>query len=205
MHATRAGTLIETVEELAWVALDAHTIINHLQDSCLRIGILGYTHLNLTTIVGVLEGVREQIVDHLIDGLTIEPHTEFIERRRIAEVDMTLVGSIFVRLEQVAHILYHIGFLALQLHLLAVHLTDIKYLVHQILHALGVMLDGLQLVGYLWVEVALQQFVQRTHDERQRRADIVGGVDEELHLILVQLLATTTNIAPNQGACTIRW
>ena len=113
---------------------------------------------------------------------------------------MTLVGGIFVRLKQIAHILYHIGFLALQLHLLAVHLTNIKYLVHQILHTLGVMLNGFQLVGYLWIEIALQQFVQRTHDERQRRADIVRGVDEELHLILVQLLATTTNITQNQGA-----
>ena len=57
MHATRAGTLIETVEELAWIALDAHTIINHLQDSALVLSILRYTHLNLTAIVGVLKGV----------------------------------------------------------------------------------------------------------------------------------------------------
>ena len=51
------------------------------------------------------------------------------------------------------------------------------------------MLDGLQLILRFLIKVTAQQLVQRTHNQRQRRTDIVSGIDQELHLFLIKLLS----------------
>ena len=84
------------------------------------------------------------------------------------EVNIPLLGRIVIRLQDITHILHHIRLLTLQLHLLLVNLTDVQDLIHQVLDALGIMLDGLQLILCLLVKVAAQQLVQWTHDQGKR-------------------------------------
>ena len=121
-----------------------------------------------------------------------------VNGRQVTEFHTSLTSHIFIRLQDITHILHHIRLLTLQFHLLLVDLPDVKDLVHQVLHPLGIVLDGFQLRLHVTVEITLQQLIERTHDERQRRADIMGGVDKELHLLLVELLLTLMKIEPNQ-------
>ena len=93
------------------------------------------------------------------------------------EIDIPLLSRIVIRLQDIADILYHIGFLTLQLHLPFVYLTDIENLIHQVLHTLRIMLDGLQLILRLLIKVTAQQLMQRTHNQRQRRTDIMSRID----------------------------
>ena len=91
------------------------------------------------------------------------------------------------------------------LHLLLVDLADVENLVHEILDTTGIVLNGLQFFLHVFAQVLPQQLVQRTHDERQRRADVVGSVDEEFHLVLVQLLTALAEVEPHNetddGCC----
>ena len=109
--------------------------------------------------------------------------------RQIMELHTPLTGHILIRLQDIADILHHIRLLTLQFHLLLVNLTDVEDLVHQILYPLGVVPDGLQFCFHIRIQLLpAQKFIERTHDERQWRADVVSGIDEELHLLFIELL-----------------
>ena len=111
---------------------------------------------------------------------------------------MPFFGCIFIRLQDITHILHHISLLTLKLHLLFVYLTDIQNLIYQVLNALGIMFDGLQLCLYLTSKIMAQQLMQWPHDQRQWRTDIVGGIDQELHLVFIELLTPSTDIKPHK-------
>ena len=206
MYWSRGAALIEAVEELAHITLDAHTVVNDLQhcrsslsvslSSCLLVSPTKHTNLYLTVVVGILEGIRQQVVHQFVHGLAVEPDVQLIQCRNVFESNTTLFSGIFVRLQQVAHILHHIRLLTVQVHLLLVDLADIQNLVHQILHALCIMLDSLQIGFHVRIQITLHQFMQRTHNQRQRRADVVGGINQEFHLLLLKFLTATTRVRP---------
>ena len=97
-------------------------------------------------------------------------------------MDAALLGVVVVEFEDAAHERHDVGLAAVQFHLVLVNLALVENLVHQQHQSLGITVDGLDVFQALFVVDALLQFLQRPHDERQRRADVVGGVDEELHL-----------------------
>ena len=110
---------------------------------------------------------------------------------------MTLTGIILVHLADAIDKLHHIRLLAMQLQLLLIYLTNIENLVHQIQDTLGIMLYGIniaQSICLISTCKATLQISQRTHDKGQRRADIMGGIDEELHFLFIHLLGSTTAI-----------
>lgn len=64
---------------------------------------------------------------------------------------------------------------------------------------MGVALYGLYIpLVLLILRNILFQLLQRTHDKRQRRLDIVCGVDEEAHLRFLQLRSLTSEVAAEE-------
>ena len=76
----------------------------------------------------------------------------------------------------------------MQFHLVLVYLPFVENLVYQQQQALRIAVDGVNILQTLLVGNARLQFLQRTHDECQRRTDIVCGIDQEPHLRLLQHL-----------------
>ena len=158
---------IEAVEEPIGIAFDAHTRINNLQNSSIPLAFC-HAHLNGSTVIGVFEGIRQQVIYDLIKRTAVEPHIQLVNSGLIMEINVALLSCVVIRLQDITYILYHIRLLTLQLHLLLINLTDVQNLIHQVLNALGIMLDGLQLCLCLLIKVTAQQFVQRTHDQCER-------------------------------------
>ena len=115
------------------------------------------------------------------------------------ELNATFLGIILEHLADTLYEIDEVGLLAVQLHLLLVNLTNVKNLTDKVEDAGSVMLNGLNvtLSVFLVIGQPAAQVAKRCHDERQRRTDIMGGIDKELHLLLVQLLVSTT--APQHG------
>ena len=64
----------------------------------------------------------------------------------------------------------------------------VENLIHQGEQTLCVSVDGINILMILLsISQSLLQFLQRLHNQRKRRTDIVGGIDEELHLSLFQI------------------
>ena len=64
----------------------------------------------------------------------------------------------------------------------------VENLIHQGEQTLCVSVDGINIrLIFLSISQSLLQFLQRLHNQSKRRTDIVGGIDEELHLGLFQV------------------
>ena len=114
-----------------------------------------------------------------------------------AEVDVALLGVVLEHLAQAGHEGDEVGLLAVEVHLLLVNLAHVKNLVDEVEYALGVMLDGVNVAPsfFLVVVQTAAQVGKGRHDERQRRAYVVRSVDEELHLLLVELFVGTATVS----------
>ena len=107
-----------------------------------------------------------------------------------AEVDVAFLGVVFKHLADTSHEGHEVGLFTVEVHLLLVNLSDVENLVDKVEDALCVMLNRVNIAAGLLLVVrqAAAQVGQRRHDERQRRTDVMRGIDEELHLLLIELL-----------------
>ena len=113
------------------------------------------------------------------------------------EGDIALAGIILVHLTDAIDEFHHIRLLTMQLQLLLVNLTYIQDLIHQIQDTFRIMLDGIDIAqGIRLISAGKTTFQvgQRTHNQCQRRTDIVRGINQEFHLFFVHLLGSTTTI-----------
>ena len=154
----RRTTLIETVEDLPHISLDTHTIVYDLKHGH-AVTILVDTYLNSPTVISILESIRQQVIDHLVKSRPVKPNLQCIKCWCIAEIHISLPGAIFIRFQDITHILHHICRLTLQLHLLLIDLPNVKYLVHEVLYTLGVVFYRLQFCFDIAVKVTPHQFV----------------------------------------------
>ena len=196
MQAAGVATLIEAVEDvLQVVAVEPHAVVGHLECGLLAVG--GQADVDGSAVVAVLEGVGEQVGNDLVELAAVDPHGQLVETLvGEGEADVALLGVVLEHLVDALYEADEVGLFAMQLHLLLVYLADVENLVHQVEDAGGVVLYGGHValgVGLLLADAALQ-VGQRRHDERQRRPDVVCGVDKELHLLLVQLLIGTAAV-----------
>ena len=203
VQALGVASLIETVEDvLQAVLVEPDAVVGDTEHGVLAV--VGQTDHHLAVLGGVLERVGQEVGDNLVELATVYPDVKLLQTAVIeAEVEVTVLGAELVHLTDAADKGYQLRLLTMQMHLLLVNLTDIQNLVHKVEDTLRVTLDGvkrcLQLLAIgrcLFCTQGLQ-LLQRTHDECQRRTDVVGGIDEELHLLLVKTLigATTIQIA----------
>ena len=112
------------------------------------------------------------------------------------ERDTTFFGAILKHLAYTLSEINKVGLLTVQLHLLLVNLTNIEDLVHQIQDTLGIVVNSINVTLCLRMVSTYMtlQVGQRTHDERQRRANIVSGVNQEFHLFLIQVLIGSASV-----------
>ena len=108
------------------------------------------------------------------------------------ERDVPLTGVILVEFTDTTDKVHHVRLPAVQLQLVLVDAALVEYLVDQQHQALGITVDGLYIDLTLTLADKCLQLGKRSHDQSQRRADIMGGIDEELHLLLVHVLTGTT-------------
>ena len=187
MQSPRVGALVESFEDVLKsfiVQTDARVADGqfHLLFIC------GDLYVDASAFKAVFESVGEQVGDDFLKLRAVEPYVEFLKFFVFeVEVDAALLCVIFKHLADTLGETDDVGQLAVQLHLLLVDLADVKNLVHEVQNALGIVVDGLG--GRSSV-----QFLQCGEDERQRRAYIVGGVDEELHFLLVHFLVSVSAV-----------
>ena len=114
-----------------------------------------------------------------IDRLAVS----FRERER----DVALPSTILEEAHRLGSEIHEVGLFTMEHHLSLVNLSLIKDLIDKDQKPLCVMVDSIKLIAVFLVCDTLLQLLQRTEDKRQRGADIVGGIDEEPHLLLVIL------------------
>ena len=154
-------------------------------------------HADVATVVAVLEGVRQQVRHHLVELCAVNPCRDVLVAGE-REVDAALAGVVLIDFVDGGDEVVHVGLAAVQVHLLLVNLAHVENLVHQREDALGVAVDDAQVLLRLVVEAPAAQLLKRSQNQRQRRAYVVSGIDEELHLVLVQALAHAAAVGPAQ-------
>ena len=128
MHAARVIALIEAVEHmLEAIVVETYTRIHDTEADILVI--VSEPNLHLTTLITILESIGKQIGEHLIELVTVYPYIELLTIRREYELNIALLGIELKHLTDALGIADNIGELTMQLHLLLVNLTHIKYLV----------------------------------------------------------------------------
>ena len=186
------AALVESVKEsVGLLFLQSDAGILYLDDGVLLV--LAHDEGDGTAIEGILHGVGEQVGNHLVEVDAVYPYRQlaigiveariFLERER--DVALFCIETV-ERYDAVQEFL-ELGFLAVQMHLVLVYLSLVEYLVHQKQQALGVAVDGVDFLFAFGIRDSCLQLVERSHNQCQRRTDIVGGIDEELHLGFFQV------------------
>ena len=143
LHTEAVGiaTLIEAVEEALLVfVLDAHPVVNQL--NLYVVFLLLQHHLHLSPIVGVLEGVAQEIADDLVEVDAVYPCQHMIFVVLEGEGDVALIGIVLVEFTDARDEVHEIRLAAVQLHLVLVYPALIKYLVDEQHKPLGITVDG---------------------------------------------------------------
>ena len=177
------------------VVVESYTVVFDTDDSIAGIG--RQTDSDGTAIATVLEGVRQKVGDDLVELPAVDPHVELVETVvEEAEVDIALPGVVLEHLADACHKGDKVGLFTVEVHLLLVNLTDVENLVDKVKDALCVTLDGVKVAACLLLIVskAATEIGQRRHNQCQRRADVLRGVDEEFHLLLVEPFGGTAPI-----------
>ena len=160
----------------------------------MAVGSVAQTKCDMPAIKGIFESVGQQITNHLVElGMVYPCHQALVGMLELVS-NMALVGIVFIHIKHALGKSHHIGMLALQLHLLLVDLTHIQNLVHQVQNTLGVAFYQSQLFGILSSRMALFQFLEWCHDKCEWRTDVVSGINQEFHLLIVHLPALFTDI-----------
>ena len=172
---------IEAVEQIRDVfRLDAGAVI--LDDNRHpRFGD-GKLHRDAPSFRRELEGVGEQVDNHLLDHIGVEPDTAFF---RIGGKEIVDVAY----LRHAVEIGFHFAgegddlrLAYLQFLLLVLDLAEVEYLVDHPEQATGILMDQLEVRQVGRVVEQADQLVQRSQDQGERRTYLVGDVREELEL-----------------------
>ena len=164
------ASLVEAVEDVFHgVAVDAFAVVDDFEAS--GVGGGAERHGDSTAVATVLERIAEQVGEHLVELVAVDP---CLERMDVvveeAEVDVSLLCVV---VEHLAHALgecHEVGGLAVQVHLLLVDFPHVEDLVHEVQDAVGVVLDGVDVALCLGLTIAkpLLELRQRTHNECER-------------------------------------
>ena len=185
--------LVETLEQpVGLLVLESDAAVYDLYDGLFVILAQDDTHL--AAVEGVFEGIRQQVGDDLVELDAVYPslHRQGLAAlavggRHECEADIALLGIVLIERADARDEGHQVGLGTVQVHLLLVYLALVEYLVHQEQQPLRIAVDGLNVGQALFVCYACSQLVQGSHDEGQRRADVVGGIDQEAHLLLVEV------------------
>ena len=182
------GALVEAFEEFVGVlaCLEADAAVGHFDDGVR--GRLFERDFYLAVLLDKLEGVGEQVGDHFVEVGAVNPCREF---GHVVLEGVAYSPLLCIELEEGLYSgdeSHQVGLPAVQVHLVLVDFPFVEDLVDKEQQPLGVAVHGVDVLYALGVSDFLPQFFQRPEDEGERRAYVVGGVDEEAHLLLLCLL-----------------
>ncbi|CDD84535.1 unknown [Bacteroides sp. CAG:462] len=158
----------------------------------------------------ILEGIGEHVHEHLVEVLRVYPDVEPFVRVAEGEVDAARGCLVLEGVVEVGDEADDVHAAEVQVHLPLVNLADVHELVDEAEDALGIAVDGVVALLARGIGIARHELLQRTDDERHGCAYLVGYVDEEAHLRLVELfgvdvlhhlLAGTVTLAHVEHAC----
>ena len=190
MHICRVAALIESIKKLDHIGIIGKSL-SAVDDEKSYLSIYPPrcdAHHDFSTIRRILEGIGEKIGNRLVELITVYPHLHWFLRHIKLHLYATQVSIIGIECYKPLGVIHEIGFSALQVHLVLVYAALVQYLVHQGEQSLCITVDGINIVLAFHIPLqTLLQFLQRFHNQSKRRTDIVGGIDEELHLCLLQV------------------
>ena len=112
-----------------------------------------------------------------------------------AQLDIALLDDGAEEIADISHEGHHLSILTLEAHLVLVDFPFVENLVDKDEQPVGVVVDGADVFLALLVagKTGLEA-VEGSDDERQRRFDVVGGINEEPHFRLLELGFLATRI-----------
>ena len=106
--------------------------------------VVGEPYLDLTIGRGELDGVGEDVDQHFVELLAVDPHGQLVGVVLIDEIDALGAGLEFEERVDVIDEFHHVGLLGMQLHHALVNLPQVHHLVDEVEDALGIAADGLE-------------------------------------------------------------
>ena len=137
---------------------------------------------------GELDGVGHQVVDHRLDQARVDPDLDKVVGHGELQVDVLVLGQQAEAVERRAHHGIDADLAHVEVHLVVLHLAEVEQLIDKQQDAVGVALNDEHLAVHLVGQSGLEYVVDGREDERERRADFVRYVGEELQLYLVDAL-----------------
>ena len=151
METAAVVSLIETFEEaVSLFFLQSDACIFYPDDGILFV--FTYDNSNLAAIKGILHGIGEQVGDNLVKVDAVYPNLQFAFIAAEAFVFFELKGDVALlcieaveRYDAMQEFLER-SLLTVEMHLVLVYLSLIKYLVYQKQEALGIAVDGIDIL-----------------------------------------------------------
>ena len=134
------GALHEPLEQLR-LLLTGDADARVLNDDLKQVAHLD-PHCDTPFLWGVFEGIRQQVVDHLVDVLVVNEHRERLHRRQEGVVHLFVLGYVSEVQVDVSYKGNDVSLLELQAELVVLHLAEREQLVDEAHHAVGAFLYG---------------------------------------------------------------
>ena len=144
---------------------------------------------NHLTLWSILESIGKQIEDNLFQLIRIYPQFQGRHFTFEYKINMMLFGQRFKIIHDMAYKRNNIYLLYTQLHLIFLYFAEIKNLVHQAKHTVGITFYYMQLLTYIIRQsLVFQNIFHRTCNQRQRSAEFVRNICKKTKLYIRNLL-----------------
>ena len=185
----RALGLIIALEDMRQgVGGDAIACVGHADDDAF-VAVGTHFHVDVS-LLGVLDCVREEVVEHGSDDLRVEVNKWQVFVHLARERHLRVVVQFPVVAAKLADERADVSLCHRELCFALLYLPELQQLVDERLQLVGVSDDaGNALSVHGRQAVVVSEVGKRSRDQRQRRAQFVCEIGEELHALLVQHLS----------------
>ena len=176
---------VEPLEERRQlVGGNARAIVLHTDDGPLAV-VTGERHLDVAILTIILRGVRNEVVEYLVELVAIKVAHNVFGLAIYRQPDVLFVRDGHDALHLIAHKIAHRALRHPQVLVARLGLTELQDLLQQAHQAVHVAIDGSAIV--LRLGVGLHQLADSGRYDGERRHQVVGDIGEELQLLVVQL------------------
>ena len=181
------GVHVRREQFLLLVFRNSHPGIGHFEDEFAGAFVNNHIHVYLATRQCVFEGIRNDVIGHLVEMSMIEEHPIGRMAEMHLVIDALLLRHDKERRGDIAHKGNHIAFFKRQSELIALQFAELHNLVGQAAHTTHAAPHGQQRAACLGGNTrTLRQALLRTLDQTERRTEFVADAGKESHLELIQ-------------------